>query len=349
MTELQWENLKSIVQGQEVPRAPVGFIIDSPWLPGWYGCSIMDYYTDDRVWMDANLKAVKEFPDIMFLPGFWSEYGMCGEPSAFGAKCVWDSPNLPHAERIMSDIREVSKLTKPNVRTDGLLPFMTNRLKRNYDTIRQNGHDIKIAVSRGPFNIASFLMGTTEFLMASQMNPEETLSLINIVTEFVIDWIEYQMECFPSIDGILILDDIIGFVGEDDFKKLMFPYLKKIYSKFNVSINILHNDAHGLVSAPYLAEMGVNVFNFAFEHSLPQMRELTGSNVTLLGNIPPRDVLANGSLQDISDWTSKTTVSVKNDRNIIWSCGGGMPPDVTSEKIHFFQKSIYSALNQRMG
>lgn len=349
MTEFQWENLKLIVQGQELSRAPIGFIIDSPWLPGWYGCSIMDYYTDDRVWIDANLKAVKEFPDIMFLPGFWSEYGMCGEPSAFGAKCIWDSPNLPHAERIMSDIREVSKLTKPNVRTDGLLPFVTNRLKRNHDTIRKNGHDIKIAVSRGPFNIASFLMGTTEFLMASQMNPEETLSLINIITEFVIDWIEYQMECFPSIDGILILDDIIGFVGEDDFKKLMFPYLKEIYSKFNVSINILHNDALGLVCAPYLADIGVNVFNFSFEHLLPQMRELTGGNVTLLGNIPPRDVLANGSLQDISDWISKTAVSVKNDRNIIWSCGGGMPPDVTSEKIHFFQKSIYSALNQRMG
>jgi len=349
MTEFQWENLKSTVQGQELPKAPVGFIIDSPWLPGWYGCSIMDYYTDDRVWMDANLKAVKEFPDIMFLPGFWSEYGMCSEPSAFGAKCIWDSSNLPHAERIFSDIREVRKLTKPNVRTDGLLPFVTNRLKRNYDTIRQNGHDIKIAVSRGPFNIASFLMGTTEFLMASQMNPEETLSLINIITEFVIDWIEYQIECFPSIDGILILDDIIGFVGEEDFKKLMFPYLKEIYSKFNVSIKILHNDAQGLVSAPYLAKMGVNVFNFAFDHTLPQMRELTGGNVTLLGNIPPRDVLANGSLQDISDWTSKTAVSVNNDRNIIWSCGGGMPPDVTSEKIHFFQKSIYSALKQRMG
>jgi len=27
----------------------------------------------------------------MFLPGFWSEYGMCTEPSAFGARCSFPS------------------------------------------------------------------------------------------------------------------------------------------------------------------------------------------------------------------------------------------------------------------
>ena len=36
----------------------------------------------------------------------------------------------------------------------------------------------------------------------------------NDFTHFVIDWIEYQMEQFPSIEGILLLDDIVGFVGD---------------------------------------------------------------------------------------------------------------------------------------
>ena len=32
----------------------------------------------------------------MFLPGFWAEYGMCTEPSAFGAKLVWTEDDFPH-------------------------------------------------------------------------------------------------------------------------------------------------------------------------------------------------------------------------------------------------------------
>ena len=32
--------------------------------------------------------------------------------------------------------------------------------------------------------------------------------------------------------------------------------------------------------------MGVNLFNFSFNHSLGEIRELAGDDVVLLGNIP---------------------------------------------------------------
>ena len=37
------------------------------------------------------------------------------------------------------------------------------------------------------------------------------------------------------------------------------------------------------------------MFNFSFEHSLGEIRELAGNEVVLVGNIPPRDVLAGGT------------------------------------------------------
>ena len=86
MTEEQWSILLDVINGKTVEPLPIGFIIDSPWLPGWAGISIMDYYSSEQKWLDANLKAINKFPDVMFLPGFWSEFGMCTEPSAFGAK-----------------------------------------------------------------------------------------------------------------------------------------------------------------------------------------------------------------------------------------------------------------------
>jgi len=73
-----------MAEGRYTGCHPVGFIIDSPWLPGWFGISTLDYYSSDDLWLRANLKAVTDFPDVWFMPGFWSEYGMCTEPSVFG-------------------------------------------------------------------------------------------------------------------------------------------------------------------------------------------------------------------------------------------------------------------------
>jgi len=336
MTGEQWSKLLAIINGEVVEPVPVGFIIDSPWLPGWAGISTLDYYSSEQMWFEANLKAERQFPDVTFLPGFWSEFGMCTEPSAFGAKCSWQEDDLPYADKIITDIQAVHSLTKPDPRKDGLLPFVLHRLRHYQDPIEQAGHSIRFAVSRGPLNIASFLIGSTEFLMAIRTNPDEAHRLLEVVTDFIVDWLDLQARTFPSIDGMLILDDIVGFIGEQDFKESALPYLKRIFQSLDVAVRFFHNDAAGLVCAPYLPQIGVNLFNFSYQHSLAEMKDLTGGAVTLLGNIPTRDVLAAGTPDDVRESVKATLASVQDRRRIVLSCGGGMPPDVPTENIHAF-------------
>ena len=340
MTSEQWDKLLAVLSGELIEPLPVGFIIDSPWLPGWAGMSTIDYFSSEQMWFDANLKAVRRFPDVMFLPGFWAEFGMCTEPSAFGAKCCWQENELPFAEKIITDIQDVDSVRKPNPKTDGLPPFVLNRLKHYQGRIEQAGHAIKFAVSRGPLNVATFLMGSTEFLMAIRTNPDETHRLLGIVTDFIIEWLELQTRTFPSSDGILILDDIVGFLGQDDFKETALPYLKRIFQSFDVAVKFFHNDAAGLICAPYLPQIGVNLFNFSFQHTLAEIKRLTGNTVTLLGNIPTRDVLAAGKSEDVRKSVKAALDSVKDKSRIILSCGGGMPPDVSTENIEAFLSAV---------
>ena len=164
MTDQHWQTLLKVKNGETVNPLPVGFIIDSPWLPNWYGIKILDYFTNDELWLNANLKAINDFPDVMFLPGFWSEYGMCTEPSAFGARSTFPPDEFPHAHKIIQSADDIDSLPDPNPKTDGMLPFMLNRLKLAQPKIEEAGHKIRFSVSRGPLNIASYLMGTTEFL-----------------------------------------------------------------------------------------------------------------------------------------------------------------------------------------
>jgi len=339
MTNEQWDQLLAILAGELFEPLPVGFIIDSPWLPGWAGISTLDYYASDEKWLQANLQAVRAFPEVMFLPGFWSEFGMCTEPSAFGAKCRWAEDELPFAGKIIRSVNDLSSLEKPNPRTDGLLPLVIRRLQLHRKRIEEAGHSIRFAISRGPLNVASFLMGTTEFLMATRTSPDEIEQYLTTITDFIVDWLQYQKECFPSIGGIFVLDDIVGFLGEEDFRKTALPYLKRIFTCLDVPVRFFHNDAQGLVCARFLTEIGVNLFNFSFEHSLARMKERTGGNVTLLGDIPPRDVLAQGTPDDVAKSVKAALEPLADRSRIIVSCGGGMPPGVPTENVRAVLRS----------
>jgi len=340
MNNESWDDLAAMIDGRKINYQPTGFIIDSPWIPQWYGISNIDYYSSDELWLRANLKAINSFPHSWFLPGFWSEYGMCTEPSAFGARMIWLEKNLPHAEKTISNVGDIVKVPQPDVKRDGLLPFVINRLKITEKEIIKSGHQIRFAVSRGPFNIASFLMGTTEFMMSLAMNPEEASRLISRITSFICDWIAWQKECFPSIDGIFILDDIIGFVGEDEFRQFVIPSFRKILNSIDAKVKFLHNDAQGLITAKYLNEMVINMFNFSFEHTMSDIRELAGPEVILVGNIPPRDVLAAGTSEQVNEAVKKAMGEITDHSNIIWSCGGGMPPGTSNKNIKTFMDAV---------
>jgi uroporphyrinogen decarboxylase len=332
MTDEQWQALLAVIRGERLPELPTGFIIDSPWLPNWTGHTLFDFYARGDYWFEDHVRAHAAFPSCWFLPGFWSEYGMCTEPSAFGAVCAWTENDFPFAKRVIRTIEEIDRLEEPDCRHDGLLPFVIQRLRQYQPLIEKTGHKIRFAVARGPLNVASFLMGTTEFLTALKTDPERIHHLLGLITDFLVDWIAYQRECFPSIDGILVLDDLVGFVGKADFQAFAQPYLERMFAS-DVSVRFFHNDAPCKISAPFLSGIGINMLNFGVQHSLVEMKTWTEDKVTLVGNIPPRDVLAQGTPKDVERSVFSMLEGLPNRLRLVVSCGGGMPPGAPTDNI----------------
>ena len=111
----------------------------------------------------------------------------------------------------------------------------------------------------------------------------------------------------------------------------------------DVSVKFLHNDASCEVSMPYLPEIGVNLFNMGFDVSLNHLKQATNKKVVMLGNIPPRDVLAAGSPEDVRKSTLDLIEGLEDRSMVLFSCGGGMPPGVSTENLRIFKETVQEA------
>ena len=112
-------------------------------------------------------------------------------------------------------------------------------------------------------------------------------------------------------------------------------YLAELYAA-EVSVKFFHNDAPCAASLRHYADIGINFYNPGTQLSLPAMQALSGDRLALLGNIPPRDVLAAGTPDDVAAAVRKLRAETKTQTRWMLSCGGGMPPAVSTANIRAF-------------
>jgi uroporphyrinogen decarboxylase len=98
-------------------------------------------------------------------------------------------------------------------------------------------------------------------------------------------------------------------------------------------VKFFHNDAPCKASAPLLEATGINLLNFGVQHTLAEMKNWTNNRIALMGNIPPRDVLAEGTPADVKHSVAEMLNALDDRSRLIVSCGGGMPPQAPTENI----------------
>ena len=337
MTKSKWELFKSIVKG-EAEALEAGLIVDSPWMPGYCGISNIDFYLRTEEWLAAYLKIKKDFPDTLFLPDWWVEYGMATEPSGFGVKFNFYDNNLPTIHPMIEDMDDAEEIidtfTVPDPRKDGLMPLLLNLQKYMIPRIEEIGEQINIVSTRGPLTIASHLFSVSEFLMCAKADPDPVHKLLKITTQLCKDWLSAQLEICASAEGILVLDDVTGFFNEDDYLEFAHPYLKEIFSAFPEKICLFHNDTDNDSSFSHMENLGVDLFNFTHMKDIGDVRNKVGKNVSLLGNIPPMS-LAKNSPDEVYEMAKKCVdryVSVNGStRGLLLSVGGGVPMGAKGE------------------
>ena len=108
---------------------------------------------------------------------------------------------------------------------------------QNVDMQRQQvldtGEIFTMATARGPMCTAGFARNTSDFMIDLVEKPEYAHKLLDLCTRLIIDWLKAQVKVMgPTVEGIFLLDDIVGFVNEDHYREFCHPYLKRICDAF---------------------------------------------------------------------------------------------------------------------
>ena len=125
---------------------------------------------------------MREFPDIIFIPSWWMEYGMAAEPSVLGAKIKFWQDNTPSEYHTLYRLEDIDQFPEYEVEADAFAALTLHRIRMERQRILDHGYILPMVTSRGPLCTAGFVRGTTQFMIDLVEDPEGAHKLIDLCT-----------------------------------------------------------------------------------------------------------------------------------------------------------------------
>lgn len=318
---------------EEPDEVPVSLLTSARFFSRLYGIKVFQFFHDPRVMLDATLHTMKRFPEIVFFPGLWADYGIVVEPSAFGSRVFWPENYAPYVRgELLKNPEDIMGLEPPDPKTDGLMPFVLESIQYIQKHAPKNTRYL-YAVARGPFQVASYMRGPTEFLVDLRVRPDVARKLIDVCTETTILWLKVQLEVIDNPIGVFVPDDNASFLSPSLFEQFGLPVYKRIFSEFDGLLKVYHNDADSTHILDSLAQSGFHVFNFSPATDIGKVKQGIGKKVCLMGNVDPVNVMLRGTPEQVEENCKRCIQIGALGGGYILSLGGGPSMETPLENI----------------
>jgi len=337
----QWQQFKRAAKGEAVARVPLALIADSPWIPGHLGLGHLDYYFDPEVWFQANLRIMEAFPEVIFFPSWWAELGMAAEPSTLGTRIRFWPDQPPGEQSLPCALESIGQVPPVNPQTDGLMPLVLHRYERMKRRIFAAGYTIPAVAARGPLCTAAFFRGTTQLMMDLVRDPAGVHRLLDLTTRLAIDWLRAQADAIgESVEGILVLDDVVGLLGGAYYEEFAHPYLQRITGAFPPEwVKVYHNDANVDPFLERLTETGFDVLNWGKQLEAGEVQRRVAGRMRLMGNVNPLEIGVRATPEEVRQATLRV-LERTGGQGLILSLGGGISPGMPGENIKAMAQAV---------
>ncbi len=265
---------------EETPEVP--FIIEL----GMYHTATTAFYHDDAAelsWTDQYYQERTDVCDYV-IPNLKPNIGIGVMAAAFGCEfTVNDEADPWIAARIReANASDVYKLEKPDPENN---PIYQKSLARIEFLQAHSSLPLRLVNVPSPLVTASLIWDYTSFIEATILYPKEIHTLLELVTEATIEFVQLQLQQMKNLytmghDAWYIPPEV-GIRISDDTAAVMSP---KLYQEFGVSYNTKLSEAFGGIVVHSCGDL---------QHVLPAMMEtpgLRGIDLTMPQN-PNWDVI----------------------------------------------------------
>jgi uroporphyrinogen decarboxylase len=195
----------------------------------------------------------------------------------------------------------------------------------------------------GPFSLAGRVFGVSEALEATAAEPGMILTLLEKVTDFLVDYTLAFREVGAA--GVIVAEPAAGLLSPRGLGKFSAPFVKRIVEAVqtkNFSV-ILHNCGARLVHLPKVLESGAEIYHFGAPMDIATALEQVDGEVILCGNLDPTAVFFSGSVEQVTRATTDLIDATRPYRNYVASSGCDLPPGVPVENLDAFYNAVCAA------
>lgn len=333
------ERMQAFAKGQPTDRIPCSPSMGGT-LSSFIGRTIYEHYHNFEVIVELEIALFKKFRHDGV--GVGISLGEIAE--AMGTKVSYPQNGISYVEEpAAKNINDLSKLSPINPYKDGKIPIRLKALKMLNDALAK---EVNVGFSMpGPFTTASNLLGVENFLKIIIKYPEKVHQILEIVTESnlkIIDIIADMGVGFSMADPV----SSSSVISEKIYREFSLPYQKKCVDRMKQKSGegtSIHMCGKSKKMWDGLVETGIVTLSIDNIEDLEEAKKAVGDKVCLVGNVPPVDIVKDGSYEEV---VRESKLCIKkaydNPKGFILSTGCQIPINSPIENVQALMDTVRS-------
>lgn len=222
-----------------------------------------------------------------------------GMAEAMGTVFSYPENNFSQLEKPAFDnLNDIDGAKLIHVDTDGKLSIVLNALAMMKKKI---GAEVPVScMVPGAFTTEAMFLGTEKLMTGMLKKPDKIRHLLEIIVENNNRYIQRLIDLEVGI-GFADPVSSAGLIGVKKFKEFSLPYLQKNidFIKQQGGSCSMHICGKSKPVWELLNETGIGAFSIDNIEDLTEAKEILGPHMCIMGNVPPVEVMKNGTPTDV--------------------------------------------------
>lgn len=327
------ERLAAYARGEEVDRIPT-LLSAGETAPPLYGIDICDYYFSADAMVEVETGLAEDFHADNMGMGL----GLRTLVEALGTEMAYPKRSVSYILRpALTSLSDVENMDLVNVEKDGRFPIIIEAFER---LIERFGKERVVGSGlAGPLTTAASLIRTEDFLKATVKDKDGAHRLLQYCTDCIV-------KCCGDLNRKLGIKFMLSepmaardLLSKKQFNEFFLPYLKQTVQRLDrfQGTTSLHICGHTKDRWKEVAETGISGFWADNCENLEELKKAHGDRIAISGNLPPVEVLRDGTPEDIAENVKKCIAQAGDNPCGYNLCPGCTTPVGTSKRnLHAF-------------